>query len=210
MGYGGKETCPRCGRVLIGFQPCPNCTAGGYSDSYQAYGQGVSAPTVGPRLVLLLGAIVLLSVLVFLVAPRGGSKSSGHPTIAQRKEPGDGSQKSGGGVLGVRPVERSVDDPSNAQTPAAQVTVAPKVSSKKAKGISAIPAPEATPNAAEDEEFWRKKLERDLREVGEYTLTEDEKAYMEQMRWQDHVSLSDQARVSDYYLRRPELTRNRR
>lgn len=208
MGYSGKLTCPRCGRVLVGIQPCPNCTAGGYSESYQAYGQGVSAPTVGPRLVLLLGAVLLLSLLVFLVAPRGGS-----PPASVASQRSDAREDSPTRTIPLaQGVTAEKTDVGAKGEPAGQPDFPlPNVAARgKNAPTPKAPTPANDLTAAEEEEFWRKKLERDLRDVGEYTPTAEEKAYLEQMRWQEHFSLSNQTRTSDYFLRRPEFTGSRR
>jgi hypothetical protein len=66
----------------------------------------------------------------------------------------------------------------------------------------ANPAPD-TPTA--DATFWRKKAERDLRDAQTWTPTPEERAFFEALKLQDHLGVSNEARASDYLMRRPEL-----
>jgi hypothetical protein len=189
----GSRACPNCGRVLYGGAArCPNCgfDAATYAQAYSAEGYAVSSETAVPRWLLLVGSILLLSILVYMVAPRDGGPLNVEQT------PGVGS--GGGAVLAP---SRPVLPPGTPETaPAPTATARPVVASRRPATPSAPHS--AAPTPEEDAAFWRRKAARDLREAQEYVPTREELQAREYYQWQDHIGISDESRAADFVTRR--------
>ena len=117
----GNVVCPNCGRVFRGVGNCPNCGYGAdfYERAYSAEGYSVSSGTAIPRWLLLAGTLVLLSALVYVVAPRstGGSascrsvtsKSSGSLVLSDAKIPDSLPQQKPSSVSCIDQVKYSIE-----------------------------------------------------------------------------------------------------
>lgn len=190
-------TCLQCGRVLPPGAACPNCA--------RLYERATPGANTG-RWLLLAGLIVLFSGLVFLVAPRGGVRqepASAEPSSVAVASPAPVSEGEP-----TKDVQALANGSSHTAPVLAAAPVAPApVPQSLTPPPTAVP-PSLSSNRA-DTAFWRKKADRDLREAGEYVPTKDERAAWEAWRDQQALGLSDDARASDYYMRRPELRKGR-
>lgn len=189
----GSRSCPNCGRVLYGGAArCPNCgfDAATYAQQYSADGYAVSSDTAVPRWLLLVGSILLLSILVYLVAPREGRPLN----VEQASDAG-----SGGGAI-LAPSRPALPPRTTESAPVPAVAARPAVTLRRS---STPPAPQSdAPTAEEDAAFWRRKAARDLREAQEYVPTQEEMRAREYYQWQDHMSISDESRAADFVTRR--------
>ena len=188
----GNVVCPNCGRVFRGVGSCPNCGYGAdfYERAYSVEGYSVSSGTAIPRWLLLAGTLVLLSALVYVVAPRN---TGGRNVAGQEAAPPERTGN-GGAVLGPGPAGFPAP-PSPSTAPAARVAVP-----ATRKSPSAAASPKTTPD--DDREFWRRKSERELREATQHVPTREELQARDYYQWQNHIGVSNESRAADYVIRR--------
>jgi hypothetical protein len=202
----GNRVCSNCGRIQSSIvNRCPNCgyDPAAYSQAYTAEGYAVSAETAVPRWLLLVGSILLLSVLVYLVAPRDGGGRMAEDAL-------DRESGSGTVLAPPRPIGRGFPaappDTMPRPTASARLRNAPHRNAphRNAPHRNAPPiwfvSPKPTPDA--DAEFWRRKAARELREATEQVPTREEIQAREYFQWQNHIGITNESRAADFVTRR--------